>query len=281
MILPLGAVFPQSRCYQIMGTVNRPTSDLNWVHPRIFPSIRIALRFLPCLVLLSSPLLPLTAQASEPPLRIILNDVAPYAIVAGSGFSGLHHQILAALLTETGLQASIMIGPYGRLKETLEQKQADLAVGLDSTQWTGPVIAVGEFHRVQYQLLPHRASGIHTMETLAGKTIGIARGAYYDPRIHDDPTVRTFIMTDPFQGVRMLARGRLDAVASSNYLLAYALRQKGLKAQSFAPAITFSSGAYTLYAAETVSADTRDALREGLDRLHRKGVIGTLTGQYR
>lgn len=243
--------------------------------------LRAALPPLRGLALLVSPVLALTAQASEPPLRIILNDVAPYTIATGPGFSGLHHQILAALLTETGLHATVMIGPYGRLKETLEQQHADLAVGLDSTHWDSPVVAVGEFHRVEYQLLPHRASGIRTMETLTGKTIGIARGAYYDRRIHDDPAVRTFTMTDPFQGVRMLARGRLDAVASSNYLLAYALRQEGLKTQSFAPVITFSSGAYTLYAAETVPADTRAALREGLDRLHRKGVIAALTRHYR
>lgn len=263
-----------------MGTVNRLARDLERIYTQKRPPFRACVQLMLCAVLLWGALPQPTAHAAEPPLRVLLNDVAPYTIHADAGYGGLHHQILAALLTETGLAALVSVSPYGRLAETLQQGRTDLAVGLSTTPWNDDITAVGEFHLVQYQLLPHVTAGISSMETLKGKMVGVARGAYYDPRINGDDSVITFPLTDPFQGVRMLSHRRLDAVASSNYLLAHALRQKGLDTRSFAAPITFYTGAYVLYATDTVTAETRDALRDGLDRLHRKGVIRTLTRLY-
>ena len=78
--------------------------------------------------------------------------------------------------------------------------------------------------------------GINSGSRPARSFTRVARGAFYDESINNDPGINKYQMKDPFRGVRMLAADRLDAVISSDYLLT-ALKQAGLSKADFFPAV--------------------------------------------
>jgi polar amino acid transport system substrate-binding protein len=220
------------------------------------------------------------ATAAEPPLRVMVNEVAPYAWRQGTDIVGMHPSILKALAEESGLAFDFSAGLCARASRALTDKVADMAVTLAGPDQDGQGVRLAVLHPVRYLVLTRADFVVTDVAQLRGKTLGIARGAYYSPQVNDDEDIRKFSVADPFQGVRMLALGRLDAVISSDYLLALALRQPQIDPASFAKPLQVGSSGYAIYARQDLPEATVQRLRAGVAALHKRGAIAAILRDY-
>jgi len=218
--------------------------------------------------------------AAEAPLRVMVNEVAPYSWRKGNELLGLHPSLLRALAEETGLSFEFSAGLYARASRAIPDKLADLAVTLATPDQDSQGERVALLHTVRHLVISRADAPITEISQLHGKVLGIARSAYYGARINDDDGIRKFTIVDPFQGLRMLALGRLDAVISTDYLLLHALRQPEFDRASFAPTIQVGVSGYALYARRDLPEAEVHKLRVGYAALQKRGVTAAILREY-
>jgi ABC-type amino acid transport substrate-binding protein len=220
------------------------------------------------------------APAVGAPLRILLNDVAPYTLHGEPGRPGMHHEIMLALAREAGLPVTLGSAVYVRLALGLKDGSTDLAVGVESPELEGLAQRVAPLHVFKFVVLTKKTADIRSVAQLKGKLLGVARGAFYDDAINKDDSIRKFGVADPFQGVRMLVLDRLDAVISSDYLLSYALKQSGVDLSQFNSPFAVNEKSYVLYAGREVGAETVRRLQRAMEALQKSGQIERILRSY-
>lgn len=235
--------------------------------------------FLASLFLVLTLLLPLVARADSP-LRVMINDVAPYTLHDSPQHPGMHAEIANLLAKQSGMPISISWAPYARLAAALRFDLADLVVAVESPELEGIARRIAPFHEFKFVVIGRRDKDINSISQLNGRLLGVARGAFYDERINNNADIQKYELTDPFQGVRMLAAGRLDAVISSDYLLSYALRQTGLNIRNFTTPFTVNEKHYVLYANPKLSEAQLQSLSYHMDALQKSGQIATILKAY-
>lgn len=248
------------------------------------PSCRAALLVL-CLLWAGRPAAaqsPVPAAPAQPPtpLRVLINDVATYTLRGDPQHPGMHIEIMNALAQQAELAVSLSSAVYVRLALGLKDGSADLVVGIEGSELNALAQRVAPFHSFKFVVLTRKSAGISQVSQLRGRLLGVARGAFYDESIDNDETIQKFPMADPFQGVRMLALDRLDAVISSDYLLSYALRQTGIDRASFAPPFVVNEKNYSLYARRDLPEETLRALRRAMEQLQKSGRLAAILKHY-
>jgi ABC-type amino acid transport substrate-binding protein len=221
-----------------------------------------------------------TAPAQPIPLRVLLNDVAPYTLHGTANRPGMHHEIMLALAREAALPVTLASAVYVRLALGLKDGSADLVVGVEGPELEDLAQRVVPFHVFKFVVLTNKAAGINSVAQLKGKLLGVARGAFYDDSINKDDSIRKFGLADPFQGVRMLALGRLDAVISSDYLLTYAMKQAGIDTDQFNRPFSVNEKSYVLYASKRIDGETIRRLQAAMPTLQKSGQIERILRDY-
>lgn len=220
------------------------------------------------------------ASAQEPALRVMLNEVAPYSWRDESGIQGLHYEIMRAVAEEAGLRFEFSQGLYARTSRALADKVADLVVTLATPDQEAQGLRIDVLHPVRYLVISRAEAPIAEVVQLRGKLLGVARSAYYGPTINDDEQIQKHAIVDPFQGVRMLVAGRLDAVISTDLLLAQVLRQPQLAQATFAPVIEVGGSGYALHARRDLPEAHLAKLRTAVQKLHKNGRIAAMVKPY-
>lgn len=235
--------------------------------------------FLALLLFALAMLLPVPAFAN-PPLRVMINDVAPYTLHDNPKQPGMHAEIVSLLSRQSGIPMSINWGPYARLAPALRFDQADLVVAIEGPELEGMARRIAPFHSFKFVVISRRENSIRNMAELKGRLLGVARGAFYDERINNNPDIHKYELPDPFQGVRMLSASRLDAVISSDYLLSYALSQTGLNRHAFTAPFAINEKHYVLYASRELDEIRSQKLIYSMDLLRKSGQIAAILKTY-
>lgn len=221
-----------------------------------------------------------TAAPAAPRLRLMINDVAPYSSRQNGVLVGMHVDMMRAIGAAAGEDFKWSSALYARLIRALPDKAADLVLALEGPDIGQQGQFLGRVHAVRYLILPRSGLELQDVSQLRGRTLGLARGAFYGEEINDDAQIRKIELHDPFYGVRMLSMGRLDAVISSDYLLSHALRQTGIQRESFGRPLFFKAGAYGLFARRDIAAERGQSLSDAIARLTSKGRLAELARAY-
>ncbi|MDT8999121.1 transporter substrate-binding domain-containing protein [Paucibacter sp. APW11] len=222
----------------------------------------------------------LPVRAEKPMLKVMINDVAPYSWRRDDVIVGMHVDLMRALAEQAEVDMEMRSGAYARLIRGFKDGWADLVLALKNPEMDAEAVWVGRMHSFRSIIISRHLAPISAVSQLKGKQLGMARGAFYSESINNDDEIRKFGITDPFQGVRMLAAGRLDAVISSDYLLKHALRQSGLEMSQFAPTFVVNELSYALYARKDLPESLLQRLHAALETLERQGRLAALLRPY-
>lgn len=217
---------------------------------------------------------------AETVLRVLINDVAPYTLHDDPQHPGMHADMVNALARRAGVSVEMQSVPYVRLADGIRRGSADLVVGVEGPELESLARRVVPFHVFKFVVISKNDTGINSVADLRGHLLGVARGAFYDESINNDPGINKYQMKDPFQGVRMLAADRLDAVISSDYLLTYALKQAGLSKADFSRPFVVNERSYVLYASKQLPDEVVKRLQDGMAQLHKSGQIAEILHRY-
>jgi polar amino acid transport system substrate-binding protein len=120
---------------------------------------------------------------------------------------------------------------------------------------------------------------ISSIEELRGKVVGHMRGSKYGP-VFDEAThfTKTPINTMS-QGLAMLYRGRIDAMAGVDLTFYWAIKEKRFAPSDFVPLLVISKPVASLYMSKTSPhQDLIPRYRKAMQYLHDTGVIDEIFG---
>lgn len=190
--------------------------------------------------------------------------------------TGLLDLFAEALADASGVTIENISRPYPRVIFEMESGQCDLAVMFSSpangefAQSLGTVVATNI-------MLIGRADSpdIKHLDDLGNKMVGHIRGSRYGTAFDQHPTILKVPVLTMEQGLNMLVRKRLDAMASADQTLYYTLREMGLSRLEIKPLLVLKTTTAELFISRKSShKHLIPRFKKALDDLH---INGTLT----
>ncbi|MBF0248390.1 MAG: transporter substrate-binding domain-containing protein [Alphaproteobacteria bacterium] len=163
--------------------------------------------------------------------KIAIDNAPPYRIVELQGgkhtFSGIYVDIVRELAARCNIRLEFVEVPFRRALMMAEEGQSDMMLGPSRSPEREDYMSylVGDLGRENEAFyLSEGALDIHEYEDLAGMKIGVLRGAKYFDRFDNDKSLLKLELGDYPRGVKLLQRGKLDAlimpVLLGDYLVA-------------------------------------------------------------
>ncbi|WP_374354430.1 substrate-binding periplasmic protein [Chitinimonas sp.] len=213
------------------------------------------------------------------PLEVYVNEVEPYTLTKDPARRGLQVEIMEEVSRRTGLPMNIKSVPYARLDFVLKNQVADVAAhfpdGMEQC-----CVDLGLLISFKSQILSMAGAPITSISQLQGKTLGMPRGAFFDDRVNKDPQIRLYEIVDPFQGIKMMQGGRMDALVSSHYIQVHAMRLNNISRSEFAPPLVIGEKSYNLYARNSLPEGISQKIRNTLADLYKSGAIREIIKKY-
>jgi polar amino acid transport system substrate-binding protein len=175
------------------------------------------------LILLFSVGVPVFAQPCLE-MHVIHNAPLGYLDVEGNP-TGTHWDYLGAIAEHSGLCINKRLLPYARVRASLEQGGHDGGIMFRSEDLDSKTQAVAHIRSLAVVVIPKHGVSIDTYGDLTGLQIGKTRSTRLNSRFDTDTTLRKYKLNNYEQAVKMIAAGRLDAVAGSQLVLSYQLNK--------------------------------------------------------
>ncbi len=168
--------------------------------------------------------------------------------------------------------------PYPRVIHSLNSGLVDFAVLFDSHASREAAIRVGDVTRVE--IIVVAAAGAEPRENikaLEGMNIGYIRGSRYGEEFDDATHFTRIPINTMHQGLAMLLNGRIDAMASADQSLYWAMDKMGVEASKLTKVISIGETTGGLYMSK--KSDRTDLLpiyQQALKRMAEKGALARI-----
>jgi len=138
--------------------------------------------------------------------------VAPYGIENNSKRSGIYYDLANLLITESELNSKHLIYPYARIISELKNGKTDLTIMFKYNELKDYVIYIAPLPSLHNIVIGLKGNRFETISDLEGKTIAYLRGARFSEAVDANNKIKKHRTNDFRQGIKMLARGRVDAI---------------------------------------------------------------------
>lgn len=213
-------------------------------------------------------------QLAQP--RFATSAVKPWGISGANGeMSGLLVQFADELASESGMDYSNIMQPYPRVIHSLKSGYVDFAVLFDSPSARSIAVRVGEV--VKTEIIVVAAEGarpIDTVDDLVGMQVGYIRGSKYGPDFDDADHFDRVPLNSAEQGLAMVLKGRIDAMASSDQSLYWAMDSMEIDHANLSRILLLGETTGALYMSlESKRQDLLPVYRQALKRMRDKGTM--------
>lgn len=224
-------------------------------------------------------LLMLSAQilfADEAVPRLATSTVKPWGFSdAESNYRGILVDFQNTLLSRAGITVHHLLEPYPRVIQDIEKGDADLAVMFVSPEAERIAYSLGPVINERIVIVVKAGSQTYqTLDDFNDRTIGQVRGSRYGAAFDNHPGITRIALTDVEQGLKMLLAGRLDAMASTEHSLLFAMYRAGIKAADIQLALPLFTARADLYVSRhALQAGWVKPLQQTLDAMRRDGSL--------
>jgi len=138
--------------------------------------------------------------------------VAPYGIENNKKRSGIYYDLANILITESKLNSQHLIYPYARIISELKNGKTDLTIMFKYKELKEHVIYIAPLPSLHNIVIGLKGNRFESISDLEGKTIAYLRGARFSEAIDTNSKINKHRTNDFRQGIKMLVRGRVDAI---------------------------------------------------------------------
>ncbi len=221
----------------------------------------------------------LSTSINLPRPKFATSTVKPWGFINAQGEEeGLLVHFEQELRLETGIAYENYLQPYPRVIHSLASGAVDFAVIFDTHAPKEQAIRVGDVTRPEIIIVAKRGARTHeSVEGLAGMQIGYIRGSKYGPHF-DEATHFTRIPINKMQqGIAMLLKGRIDAMASTDQSLYWSMDKMGVDASKLTKVISLGETTGGLYMSkQSARRDLLPIYRKALQRMEAKGTMARI-----
>lgn len=145
-------------------------------------------------------------------LQVRTIAIAPYGIDAKGELSGIYYDLVSNLLTKAGLESEHHIFPYGRIIHELKLGKTDLTIMFKYKELADYVDYIYPLPTLKNVVIGRKGSDYHSVQQLEKLNIAYLRGAKFSDDIDNNPEIIKQPVSDFYQGLLMLKKGRVDAI---------------------------------------------------------------------
>jgi len=223
---------------------------------------------------------PLSAQT----IQIETINVAPFGFTGEKGKpTGMMFEISNKIAEEAGFKYANVIVPYARTILELRDGKADFVLRYSNEQLQEVAIPVVSVVSMQTIILFKVGHPFENLEDLQGKIVGMVRGGKFDNNFDKNTAIHKFEVNDYTQMLKMLMKGRLDAVIGSNVGLYYTANTLGITPNALSSPIQLSSKDFILHFSKKTLASKSmdlDRLKLSVEKLKKTGEIKGIINRY-
>lgn len=139
-------------------------------------------------------------------------EVSPYGMKHGSKLSGIYYDLANVLIEEAGLKSNHRIYPYARIVNELKTGKTDLTIMFKYQELQDYVSYIAPLPTLVNVVIGLKGNKFSAISDLEGKTLGYLRGARLSEEIDQNSKIHKYPTKDFSQSIKMLNRGRVDAI---------------------------------------------------------------------
>ncbi|MCA6060182.1 ABC transporter substrate-binding protein [Thalassolituus sp. ST750PaO-4] len=188
-----------------------------------------------------------------------------------------------SLFTRANIKFNNQLEPYPRVIQDIEKGDADIAVMFVSPQAERIAHSLGFVLNERIVIVVKAGSKEYrSLDDFNGQNIGQVRGSKYGQAFDTHPGITRVALTDVEQGLKMLLAGRLDAMASTEHSLLFAMYSAGIDAAAVQLALPLFTARADLYVAHhALQAEWVKPLRQTLEAMRRDGSLTKALYQHK
>jgi len=219
-------------------------------------------------------------QGDRSPVVFANSLIEPWGMTIDGSAQGLLVDVQYALGLETGLNQQLLLQPYSRVIHSIYSGEVDMAGLFDARVDLSKVIKIAAIAESSVIIVGKAGmKPISSMEALRGKVIGHMRGSKYGPAFDDASHFTKIPINTMVQGLAMLHRGRIDAMAGVDLTFFWAIKMKRFSPSDFVPLLVVSKPVVSLYISKkSPHLDLIPIYRKAMQHLHDSGVIKEVFG---
>ncbi|MBL4823297.1 MAG: transporter substrate-binding domain-containing protein [Colwellia sp.] len=170
------------------------------------------------------------AEREQPILGVI--DFFPFGYSLEDNIPrGMVFDIEAVLEEVSSLKIDARLMSVARALRSASLGQNDLLFSYRDEQMVPNVIWLGNVGCLTPLVVSHKSSGIKTLDDLAGKRVGFVSLGYFDVKMKSKWPIKPVLLNDNFIMLKMLLRGRLDAIIINDGVLNAYLANQSILAE--------------------------------------------------
>ncbi len=219
---------------------------------------------------------------AEEPLQVRTISISPYGMGTDEAVQGIYFDLANVLLKESGYSNTNHLYPYARIMSELKSGQTDLTIMFKYRELQNSVVYVSPLPPLQTIVIGLEGINFDSLDSLVGKKLAYLRGAKFSDDIDQNPDIIK-VETKDFQlGIKMLLRGRVDAIIGPiDPILSAALLEQGDKTIRFGcPLVVDERTPWVQISRKSLERIDVDKLRATYERLIKRGELTRLRVKY-
>jgi len=226
-------------------------------------------------------LIPSYANSSDDSIKVMVMSQTPYGFITKDGQkTGVLYDILNQIIKTSRIGKSISIVPTKRLVAIMKETQKVCTIFANSPD-------VSEFDYIEaigFELtagiLPAKGIKLDNYSSLKNKVIAVPLGIIFDKKFHTDDTLIKVRPPHYINAIKMLKKGRVDAVAGALLTLRYIAKKEGMSPMFFDKPLLFGQANVYLVCTTNLNSSTREKLKKAVITLKSNGTIQRILTQY-
>jgi len=221
-------------------------------------------------------------HSSDDRVRMLVIDQIPYAFENEKGKkTGLLLDIMSEIqeLSQVGLPIKPI--PLKRLLSTmlLDFKACSLLANSPLVNDNFDLVeSIG--YKMTGGILPLAGSNLSDYSSLKGKSIAVPLGVRFDNKFHNDTTLNKISAPHYINGIKMMIRGRVDAVAGAIPVLKYLFKKEGFDTSFFGSPLILVNKEMYLACSFNLTKTERVKLQQAVIELKSNGEIEKILDRY-
>jgi len=221
-------------------------------------------------------------HGADADVRMLVIEQTPYGFKNNEGENtGVLLDVMNEIHDISGVGLPIQTLPLKRLLSTLLLDMKSCALLANSPFVNDNFDLVEPIgHKFTGGILPLAGVNLHNYSSLKGKVIGVPLGIRFDNKFHNDSTLNKLSAPRYINAIKMMQRGRVDAVAGAIPVLKYLAKEEGLELNFFGQPLILVEKKIYLACSFKLTKYERQKLQQAVIHLRSSGKIRHIFDSY-
>jgi len=218
---------------------------------------------------------------AEHTVQIRTIAVAPYGVENNTKRSGIYYDLANILITESKFNSQHLIYPYARIISELKNGKTDLTIMFKYKELKDHVIYITPLPSLHNIVIGLKGNRFDSISDLEGKTIAYLRGARFSEDVDTNSKIKKHLTNDFRQGIKMLVRGRVDAIIGPMEPILSAADSIGMVNIFNEPLYVSKRTPWLQISKKSKLRLNADEIREIFENILKRGDLTKLKNKYR